>query len=109
MALSGFVHDLGQLAGDLDGDADETGELAVLDRRRRHHGVVVRSAGLCGDRYAVPDLPGHRGIWFSRMALPIPPGAGLTLPPDWALQRVPGVAEGRPAPLVHRLGGGTVN
>ena len=43
------------------------------------------------------------------MVVPVPPGAGLTAPPDWALRRIPGLARGQPARLVRRLGGGTVN
>jgi thiamine kinase len=43
------------------------------------------------------------------MAAPISPAAGLNAPPDWALARVPGLAEGASALRIERLGGGTVN
>jgi thiamine kinase-like enzyme len=39
----------------------------------------------------------------------VPPGASLIEPPDWALRRVPGLADGRPPRCLRRLGGGTVN
>jgi aminoglycoside phosphotransferase (APT) family kinase protein len=43
------------------------------------------------------------------VADPVPPVAGLNEPPDWALQRVPGLGAGQQPRRVHRLGGGTVN
>ncbi len=46
------------------------------------------------------------------MVEPVSPGAagaGLTEPPAWALERVPGLSGGQRPHRVHRLGGGTVN
>lgn len=43
------------------------------------------------------------------MVEPLSTGASLTEPPPWALECVPGLAGGKAAHRIHRLGGGTVN
>jgi thiamine kinase len=43
------------------------------------------------------------------MAAPVPAAGELSTPPEWALARVPGLAQGQRALRIERLGGGSVN
>ena len=115
VAAARFIHHLDQPAGDLDAGALGARELAVLDKRRPHHGVPVHAAGLPLHGGPVFRLHGRLGPRPARLVEALPQAAAVMLtrtrsgPPRPRLAWVPGVRAGAAPLRIERLLGGSVN